>query len=149
MTKRTSQRKIISDINLRSKKTQLKWWVKHHVSVRGDKIMWGRSLTGEMRGRRVNGGGGEEPDPPESPRVGNGEEEHQSRLEETQDDDNGEEMRAGGDAARWPSLRREDRPGSGQDSNLQGSTYKDLLLILLTRKFSPPMGGFFLAPAEG
>ena len=34
-----------NDINLRSTKTELKRWVKHHIPVRGDQILWGKMLT--------------------------------------------------------------------------------------------------------
>ena len=50
-----------SDVTQKSTKTALKDWVKHHVPVRGDRILWGRPLVGEMRRRgRTNGGGGDE-----------------------------------------------------------------------------------------
>ena len=47
------------DMKLKSSKNELKQWVKHHVPVRGDRILWGRPLTGEMR-RRKRGLGGED-----------------------------------------------------------------------------------------
>ena len=40
------------DIALKSTKTALKSWVKHHVPVRGDRILWGRPLSGDMRRKK-------------------------------------------------------------------------------------------------
>ena len=36
------------DVKVKATKTELKLWVKHHVPVRGDRILWGRPLTGDM-----------------------------------------------------------------------------------------------------
>ena len=47
------------DFNLKATKTELKQWVKHHIPVRGDRILWGRALSGEMRRRKRNPGVGE------------------------------------------------------------------------------------------
>ena len=48
-----------SDVSLKSTKEELKKWIKHHIAVRGDRILWGRLLTGDMRRiRRANGRGG-------------------------------------------------------------------------------------------
>ena len=51
-----------SDITRKATKNELKRWVRHHVPVRGDRILWGRALTGDMRRRggaqAVGGGGG-------------------------------------------------------------------------------------------
>ena len=50
------------DVNLKATKIELKEWVIHHVPVRGDRILWGKPLTGEMRRRTragtVEAGGG-------------------------------------------------------------------------------------------
>ena len=40
------------DVKLKATQKELKQWVKHHVPVRGDRILWGRPLTGEMMRRR-------------------------------------------------------------------------------------------------
>ena len=51
---------------MKSVKKDLKAWVKHHVAVRGDRILWGQPLTGDMRRRKAkvgepgNGGGDDE-----------------------------------------------------------------------------------------
>ena len=40
------------DVKLKATQKELKQWVKHHVPVRGDRILWGRPLTGDMRRKR-------------------------------------------------------------------------------------------------
>ena len=51
---------ITMDVTQKVTKTQLKAWVRHHVPVRGDRILWGKLLTGEMRRklRNQDDGGG-------------------------------------------------------------------------------------------
>ena len=49
------------DVKVKATKTELKQWIKHHVPVRGDRILWGRPLTGDMR-RRKRGNRDEEAD---------------------------------------------------------------------------------------
>ena len=47
------------DMTKKSSKNELKKWIRHHVPVRGDRILWGSPLTGDMRRRRgVNLDGG-------------------------------------------------------------------------------------------
>ena len=40
------------DISMKAVKKELKAWVKHHIAVRGDRILWGQPLTGDMRKKR-------------------------------------------------------------------------------------------------
>ena len=55
------------DVKLKATQKELKQWVKHHVSLRGNQILGGRPLTGEMmRRRRRNGAAEEEDGEPES-----------------------------------------------------------------------------------
>ena len=113
------------DVTLKSSKTELKRWVKHHIPVRGDRIMWGRALSGEMRRRRAKEGGGNiEPDPPSSPR----EEEERQEISEG---NSREEGRIGGDAGRRLLLRRGDEQGSGQEERSKGRNYRLVILLLL------------------
>ena len=42
------------DITLKSTKKELKVWVKHHIPVRGDRILWGKPLSGDMRRKKKN-----------------------------------------------------------------------------------------------
>ena len=51
------------DATKKTTKTELKSWIRHHIPVRGDRILWGSPLTGEMRRRRGanQGGGGQAP----------------------------------------------------------------------------------------
>ena len=66
-----------NDNMLRSTKLELKRWVKHHIPVRGDRIMWGKKLIEEKRQKKADGAGGsEKPEPPESQEVDEEEEEH-------------------------------------------------------------------------
>ena len=66
----------MKDARLKTTQTELKQWIKHHVPVRGDRILWGKPLTGEMKRRiRVNevsedGNGGPEPQQPEAQQPG-------------------------------------------------------------------------------
>ena len=41
------------NISLKAVKKELKAWVKHHIPVRGDRILWGRPLTGIMKRRKA------------------------------------------------------------------------------------------------
>ena len=47
------------NISLKAVKKELKAWVKHHIPVRGDRILWGQPLTGDMKRRKAKDG---EPD---------------------------------------------------------------------------------------
>ena len=53
------------DVKLKATQKELRQWVKHHVPVRGDRILWGKPLAGETRRRRSasveNGDEGPEP----------------------------------------------------------------------------------------
>ena len=41
----------MKNVRLKATQSELKQWVKHHVPVRGDRILWGKPLTGEMKRR--------------------------------------------------------------------------------------------------
>ena len=117
---------ISNDITLRSTKTKLKQWVKHHIPVRGDKILWGKKLTKEHTRIANETGESEEPEPPESPGVGEGEGEHLAGVEETQEGFNREE------------IRREDAAGGGLNQGRGGTQRKVLrglfvLLVMMNR----------------
>ena len=43
---------IEKDVKLKSTKKELKEWVRGAVPVKGDRILWGQKLTGEMRRKR-------------------------------------------------------------------------------------------------
>ena len=58
------------DISLKSTKRDLKAWVKHHIPVRGDRILWGKPLSGDMkRKKKINQetDGGDDQEGPQSP----------------------------------------------------------------------------------
>ena len=113
---------ISNDITLRSTKTELKRWVKHHIPVRGDKILWGKKLTKEHMRIANETGESEEPEPPESPGVGEGEGEHLAGVEETQEGFNREE------------IRREDTAGGSLNQGRGGTgriVLRGLLLLLV------------------
>ena len=50
------------DIALHSTKTELKKWIRGSVHVKGDRILWGKKLTGEMERKRRGGEAGPEKD---------------------------------------------------------------------------------------
>ena len=45
------------NISMKAVKKEVKEWVKHHVAVRGDRILWGQGLSGDMRRRKARVGG--------------------------------------------------------------------------------------------
>ena len=50
----------MKDVSLKSTQIELKAWVKHHVPVRGDRILWGKLLTSDMKRKRKQGEEGED-----------------------------------------------------------------------------------------
>ena len=56
------QELLVKDISLLSTKKELKKWIKGTVPVKGDRILWGQKLTGEMKRRRKHNQAGSERD---------------------------------------------------------------------------------------
>ena len=46
------------DLNLKISKLKLKEWIKHRVPVRGDRILWGKSLVRRVAQKAEQGGEG-------------------------------------------------------------------------------------------
>ena len=80
-----------SNIAQKAVKRELKAWVKHHVPVRGDRILWGQPLTGDMKKKKAKEGepgDGEEdvvvPRQPDRPQEGMNPTEPAQREQEVQ-----------------------------------------------------------------
>ena len=52
-----------SDGCLKSTKKELKAWVKHHLPVRGDRILWGKPLSNDMKKKKSRQGEEGQDDP--------------------------------------------------------------------------------------
>ena len=119
-----------NDTTLRSTKTELKRWVKHHIPVRGDRILWGKKLSEEHIRRRANEAEeSEEPDPPDSPEVEEEEDQHQAGIQESI---NREEIRRGETAGGDLNPRRVDSQGGGQYLGIsKARNFLSLVLLLL------------------
>ena len=53
----------MKDVSLKSTQKELKAWVKHHVPVRGDRILWGKPLFSDMKKKKSRQGEEVEDDP--------------------------------------------------------------------------------------
>ena len=53
---------VVKDISLQSTKKELKKWIRGSVPVKGDRILWGQRLTGEMERKRRHGESGPQRD---------------------------------------------------------------------------------------
>ena len=111
------------DVKVKATKTELKQQVKHHAPVRGDRILWVRPLTGEMKRRKrgngvdeVDGEGTEEQNPQDIPR-----QEEQNACEDGERELLGEQHRNRDHI--WG-------PGGHQMKDLQQSGLWMLLLVL-------------------
>ena len=56
------QELLLKDVSLQSTKQELKKWIRGSVPVKGDRILWGQKLTGEMMRKRLKIQAGSEDD---------------------------------------------------------------------------------------